>query len=268
MSMVLPTLTRPSRAASLRSTGTASSRLPSTMSALAIVSGSLATIFSLRRRRRSGSSATAGTGSRVTGSGAPTASGLKKSRGLRMARNRTRTGLAVAPRRRRGARGASRDEERHGPPASVDRCGSCDRAVEDDRAVVEVVVHDALGRLLRPRCAGCVSDRRPRARAARVAAGVLGCLDRLRVMRTVGLDDQRMVRPVEVDACATRRASSSIGCCERRPLRCRRRGTGAGRRARAGCRPARRRGARARGSAAGCARRAGVDAAPGRRRSP
>src|SRR3954451_18939679 len=84
-STVLPTLTRPSRAASLRSTGTASSRLPSTMSALAIVSGSLATIFSLDASKkwiiRDG-----GNGISVTGSGAPTASGLKKARGLRIDR--------------------------------------------------------------------------------------------------------------------------------------------------------------------------------------
>src|SRR4051794_33914018 len=82
-STVLPTLTRPPRAASLRSTGTASSRLPSTMSALAIVSGSLATIFSFDASKkwiiRDG-----GNGISRTGSGAPTASGLKKSRGLRL----------------------------------------------------------------------------------------------------------------------------------------------------------------------------------------
>ena len=53
------------------------------MSALAIVSGSLATIFSLEASKkwiiREG-----GNGISRTGSGAPTASGLKKSRGLRI----------------------------------------------------------------------------------------------------------------------------------------------------------------------------------------
>src|SRR5919199_1145662 len=82
-SVDLPTRTSPARAASLRSTGTASSRLPSTMSALAIVSGSLATIFSLEASKkwiiRLG-----GKGISRSGSGAPTARGWKKSRGLRM----------------------------------------------------------------------------------------------------------------------------------------------------------------------------------------
>src|SRR4051812_6733445 len=81
-SISLPTFTRPARADSLRSTGMASSRLPSTMSALAAVSGSLATIFSLDASKkwiiRDGF-----TGISRTGSGAPTASGFRKSRGLR-----------------------------------------------------------------------------------------------------------------------------------------------------------------------------------------
>src|SRR3954452_17851049 len=82
-SVALPTSTRPERAASLRSTGTASSRLPRTMSALAMVSGSFETIFSFEASKkwiiRDG-----GNGISRSGSGAPTASGLKKSRGLRM----------------------------------------------------------------------------------------------------------------------------------------------------------------------------------------
>src|SRR4051812_6793314 len=83
-SVSLPTRTSPSRAASLRSTGTASSRLPSTMSAFAIVSGSFDTIFSFEASKkwiiREG-----GNGISRTGSGAPTHSGLRKSRGARMA---------------------------------------------------------------------------------------------------------------------------------------------------------------------------------------
>src|SRR4051812_4655025 len=81
-SISLPIFTSPARAGSLRSTGIASSRLPSTMSALAAVSGSLPTIFSLLGSKkwiiRDGL-----TGISVTGSGAPTASGFAKSRGLR-----------------------------------------------------------------------------------------------------------------------------------------------------------------------------------------
>ena len=78
-----PIRTRPSRAASLRSTGTASSRLPSRTSARWATSGSLVAIFSLLGSKkwiiRDG-----GNGISRSGSGAPTASGWKKSRGLRM----------------------------------------------------------------------------------------------------------------------------------------------------------------------------------------
>src|SRR6185436_5626119 len=81
-STLWPTFTSPSRAASLRSTGTASSRLPSRMSACLAMSGTFAAIFSLLaskkwiiREGRNGMS-------RI-GSGAPTASGFAKSRGLR-----------------------------------------------------------------------------------------------------------------------------------------------------------------------------------------
>src|SRR5919199_2968854 len=92
----LPTLTSPSRAASLRSTGTASSRLPSTMSAFAAVSGSLATIFSFDASKkwiiRDGF-----TGISVTGAGAPTASGLRKSRGLRKGRQIYRRAVRLVP---------------------------------------------------------------------------------------------------------------------------------------------------------------------------
>src|SRR3954462_8944472 len=86
-SMSRPTLIRPSRAASLRSTGTASSRLPSRMSVLAAISAALATIFSFEKSRkwiiRDGLN-----GISRSGSGAPMARGLKKSRGLRMCRDR------------------------------------------------------------------------------------------------------------------------------------------------------------------------------------
>src|SRR5215216_3179970 len=80
-----PTVIRPSRAASLRSTGTASSRLPSRMSVFVAMSAALATIFSLEKSRkwiiRDGLK-----GISASGSGAPMARGLKKSRGLRMRR--------------------------------------------------------------------------------------------------------------------------------------------------------------------------------------
>ena len=77
-----PTVMRPSRAACLRSTGTASSRLPSRMSTFRAMSGALATIFSLEKSRkwiiRDGVTGISG-----SGSGAPIASGLRKARGLR-----------------------------------------------------------------------------------------------------------------------------------------------------------------------------------------
>src|SRR3954447_20069485 len=78
-----PTRISPARAASLRSTGTASSRLPRRMSTVGAMSGTLATIFSLEKSRkwiiRDGT-----TGISASGSGAPIASGWKKARGLRM----------------------------------------------------------------------------------------------------------------------------------------------------------------------------------------
>src|ERR1044072_4478994 len=86
-SMSRPTVMRPSRAASLRSTGTASSRLPSRMSVFVAMSGALATIFSFEKSRkwiiRDGLN-----GISASGSGAPMARGLKKSRGLRMCPDR------------------------------------------------------------------------------------------------------------------------------------------------------------------------------------
>ena len=78
-----PTRIRPSRAASLRSAGIASSRLPSRMSVFVAMSAALATIFSFEKSRkwiiREGL-----TGISRSGSGAPSASGSKKERGLRM----------------------------------------------------------------------------------------------------------------------------------------------------------------------------------------
>src|SRR6185503_7435910 len=71
---------RPARAASLRSTGTASSRLPSRMSVCVAMSAALATIFGFEKSRkwiiRDGV-----TGISRSGSGAPIASGWKKSLG-------------------------------------------------------------------------------------------------------------------------------------------------------------------------------------------
>src|SRR3954469_9354049 len=81
----LPTRTRPSRAASLFSTAIASSRLPSTMSAFVAMSGSLPTIFALEGSKkwiiRDGVR-----GISRSGSGAPIASGAKKSLGCRIGR--------------------------------------------------------------------------------------------------------------------------------------------------------------------------------------
>src|SRR4051794_19446168 len=82
-SISLPTLISPARAASLRSRGTASSRLPSRMSTVGAMSGTFATIFSLEKSRkwiiREGR-----TGISRAGSGASMARGLKKSLGLRI----------------------------------------------------------------------------------------------------------------------------------------------------------------------------------------
>src|SRR4029450_8757900 len=78
-----PTRTSPSRAASLFSTAITSSRLPSRMSVAGASSGSLATTRSLDGSKkwimRDGLTGISG-----TGAGAPMASGLAKSRGLRM----------------------------------------------------------------------------------------------------------------------------------------------------------------------------------------
>ena len=74
-------LIRPARAASLRSTGIASSRLPSRMSVFAAMPAAFSTIFSLEKSRkwiiRDGL-----TGISASGSGAPIASGWKKSLGF------------------------------------------------------------------------------------------------------------------------------------------------------------------------------------------
>ena len=83
-SHALPTSTSPARAASLSLAGTPSSRLASRMSTFGAMSGTLATIFGLDAGKkwiiRDG-----GNGISRTGSGAPTASGRKKSFGERMA---------------------------------------------------------------------------------------------------------------------------------------------------------------------------------------
>src|SRR5918996_1559183 len=86
----------PSRAASLRSTGMASSRLPSRTSVCRAMSGALAAIFSFEKSRkwimREGV-----TGISRRGSGASTASGLRKSRGLRIGRGRLVIGTFPRP---------------------------------------------------------------------------------------------------------------------------------------------------------------------------
>src|SRR5688500_13046853 len=86
----------PSRAASLRSTGIASSWLPSRMSVCRATSGALAAIFSFEKSRkwiiREGLK-----GISRSGSGAPTASGLKKSLGLRMGRESLPTARVPRP---------------------------------------------------------------------------------------------------------------------------------------------------------------------------
>ena len=85
-STVLPTFTRPARAASLSVAGTPSSRLASSTSTVGTMSGSLATIFSFDGGKkwiiRDGL-----TGISRSGSGAPTARGRKKSLGFRMTQN-------------------------------------------------------------------------------------------------------------------------------------------------------------------------------------
>ena len=78
-----PTLTSPSRASIFLSAGIASSRFPSRMSVFFASSGSFAAILgfdgSKKWMQRDGF-----TGISRTGSGAPSASGFRKSRGLRM----------------------------------------------------------------------------------------------------------------------------------------------------------------------------------------
>src|SRR5262245_61287442 len=82
-STVRPIFASPSRAATLRSAGMASSRLPSRMSVFFATSGSLAAIFSFdgskKWMQRDGV-----TGISRTGSGAPSARGLKNDRGFRI----------------------------------------------------------------------------------------------------------------------------------------------------------------------------------------
>src|SRR5579885_58636 len=122
--------TRPSRAASFLSAGIASSRLPSRMSASRASSGSFAAILGLLGSKkwitREGL-----TGISRSGAGAPRASGLKKSRGLRMA------GLFVHQRARR--RELARVELDHLDAARRRRL----HAEVAERALVEVLLDDA-----------------------------------------------------------------------------------------------------------------------------
>src|SRR5215211_6014052 len=126
----LATLIRPWRAASLRSTGTASSRLPSRMSVVLAMSGALAAIFSFEKSRkwiiREGLKGTS-----RTGSGAQMASGSKKWWGVLM-RPATLAGAARSPSRSRGPNPAFRtirrrsiqeDERKHDRPPAHDRPG-------------------------------------------------------------------------------------------------------------------------------------------------
>ena len=119
-----PTRISPSRAASLRSIGIASSRLPSRMSVFVAMSAALATIFSLEKSRkwiiREGRS-----GISASGAGAPMASGLRKSRGLRMRRDDIDSPVNVwrwypfghAPSHARCARRLSRSPRRGSGPS-------------------------------------------------------------------------------------------------------------------------------------------------------
>ena len=77
------TAIRPSRAASLRSTGIASSRLPSRMSTWPSIRGTRPRIFSLLGSKKC-TIREARVGISASGVGAPTASGCRNSRGLRM----------------------------------------------------------------------------------------------------------------------------------------------------------------------------------------
>src|SRR5919206_4880450 len=103
---------RPSRAASFRSTGTASSRFPSRMSVCRAISGALAAIFWFEKSRkwimREGLN-----GISPGGSGAPTASGFLKSRGLRTLLLGLRRG--ARDRRPGGAPGPAKSSTRAGP---------------------------------------------------------------------------------------------------------------------------------------------------------
>ena len=115
-SHALPISTRPARAASLSLAGTPSSRLASRTSTVGAISGTLATIFGFDGGRkwiiRDGRN-----GISRTGSGAPTASGRKKSLGGRTAAQRTRSCDCSGRREARPSR-ARRADRRPGPRRS------------------------------------------------------------------------------------------------------------------------------------------------------
>src|SRR3954447_10867302 len=169
-SISLPIFTSPARAGSLRSTGMASSRLPSTMSALAAVSGSFPTIFSLLGSKkwiiRDGV-----TGISVSGAGAPTASGLTKSRGLRKGKVLLKIGTSAAT---GGGKSIGPPLLRFPPPS--------DKGPNDDR--------DRLGAQARHRPGDARGVRRPPLRP--LPRGVRG---RRRVQALAGEDDHRGRRP-------------------------------------------------------------------------
>src|SRR5829696_8596363 len=137
-----PSFASPSRAATLRSPGTASSRLPSTMSACRAIAGSLATSFSfdgskkwIMREGRTGISS--------SGAGAPWASGLAKSRGLRMTGT---VGDGVSARRQfsRPRAGGNRVRVAH----RGDRIGRMTPEIETDQAAREASGAHPYGRYL------------------------------------------------------------------------------------------------------------------------
>src|SRR5215210_2729617 len=149
---------KPSRAASLLSAGIASSRLPSRMSVLAAMSGALAAIFSFEKSRKwiilEGPN-----GISRGGSGAPIASGLKKSLGLR----KERSGV--------GGRGGSGGGEIYslGPGANQGPNRGLDRPRPPRRGRWRARVHRA-----NPRRAGG-EDRRGRHARARLGGRLGGC---------------------------------------------------------------------------------------------
>ena len=162
-STVLAAAISPARAASLSLAGIASSRLPSSTSTVGAMSGSLATTLAfcggkkwIIRLGRNGISR--------SGSGAPTASGRKKSLGLRTSdegrscRHRART------ERRELADALADDLQCHGAtghPARFDRtpCQPSDRTARNGTAMLATPDVEQSSHQPHDKCGGCVSDR-------------------------------------------------------------------------------------------------------------